>query len=142
MASTTDQAEATPTVSIDYAFLRYSGEPGEADNANEGDDDVEPGSHRMLIIAAKDSRTGLVAATALKAKGQNDHAVKWLCGLLRRLGYKRVFLQSDGEPAIVALKHAATVQMDGVEVVCQESPPGDHQANGAAEVTVREVKRQ
>ncbi|CAK0867442.1 unnamed protein product, partial [Prorocentrum cordatum] len=48
---------------------------------------------------------------------------------------------SDSEHSLVALKQAVSDSMPGVEMVMQESPVGDHQANGEAENAVKEVKR-
>ena len=50
--------------------------------------------------------------------------------------------KSDGEPARKALKDAAAKALEGVESMSQESPVGDHQANGAIESTVRTLKAQ
>lgn len=50
--------------------------------------------------------------------------------------------KSDNEPALLAIKASATARMPEVEVVDKSSPVGDHQANGAIEVAVRELKRQ
>ena len=50
--------------------------------------------------------------------------------------------KSDGEPAMKALKDAAAKALEGVESIAQESPVGDHQANGDIESTVRTLKGQ
>ena len=50
--------------------------------------------------------------------------------------------KSDGEPAMKALKDAAAKAQEGVESISQESPVGDHQANGDIESTVRTLKAQ
>ena len=55
----------------------------------------------------------------------------------------RMFInKSDGEPAMKALKDAAAKALEGVESISQESPVGDHQANGDIESTVRTLKAQ
>ena len=41
-----------------------------------------------------------------------------------------------------ALKEAAAKAIEGVESISQESPVGDHQANGDIESTVRTLKGQ
>eukprot|EP00971_Amphidinium_carterae_P257039 5102899-Amphidinium_carterae.1 len=96
----------------------------------------------MLIIVAKDSKTGTLASTSLPAKGIGDYATKWLVGLIKRLGYRRLILQSDGEHSIKALKDSCLPLLKGIEIIMREPPPGEHQSNGEAEVAVREVKRQ
>ena len=50
--------------------------------------------------------------------------------------------KSDGEPAMKASKGAAAKALEGVESISQESPLGDHQANGDIESTVRTLKAQ
>ena len=50
--------------------------------------------------------------------------------------------KSDGEPAMKALKEAAAKAIEGVESMSQESPVGDHQANGDIKSTVRTLKGQ
>eukprot|EP00971_Amphidinium_carterae_P138725 2749239-Amphidinium_carterae.1 len=93
----------------------------------------------MLVV--RDRHTGYLAATAVERKGPTDHAVKWLHGILRHLGYRRLHLQSDSEASNCALKAAVTVASLGVEIIPRESPPGEHASNGEVEVAVREVKR-
>ena len=48
--------------------------------------------------------------------------------------------ESEGEPAMKALKDAAAKAPEGVESISQESLVGDHQANGDIESTVRTLK--
>ena len=50
-------------------------------------------------------------------------------------------LKSDGEPAIVALKNAAKY-LSQDEVIVEEAPSHDHQANGVIERMVRDVRDQ
>ena len=51
-------------------------------------------------------------------------------------------MRSDNERALLAFLRAAAASLEGVEVIEQASPEGDHAANGLAEVGVREVKAQ
>ena len=71
-----------------------------------------------------------------------EHATSWMVSSLRRLGYPRTILQSDGEPSIVALKTATLLASPFVELFLRESPVGEHVTNGVAESAMREVKRQ
>ena len=50
-------------------------------------------------------------------------------------------LKSDNEPAVLALKESVRKETD-VELIMQESPVGDHQANGLAENAVKNVQGQ
>ena len=54
---------------------------------------------------------------------------------------KKVVMKSDNEPAIMLLKDLVRKETD-VEIVMEESPVGDHQANGAAENAVKNVQGQ
>ena len=81
-------------------------------------------------------------STTVPAKGVDRFAVQFVMGCLNDVGYCRVILKSDDESAIVALKQKVKEQAVGIEITLQESPTGDHAANGRAEVSVREQKRQ
>ena len=140
-----DAEDADPVVSLDYAYLRYRGErEDDKDDEEEDEEDVDVSGlpRKMLILVAKDRRTGMLAATAVRRKGADDHAAKWLSSFVRHLGYRRLHLQSDSEAAIIALKAASALMLPEVEVLMRESPPGEHASNGEAEVAVREIKRQ
>ncbi len=50
-------------------------------------------------------------------------------------------MKSESEPATLALKEAATRDAS-VEIVMEEAPVGDHQANGAAENAVKNAQGQ
>eukprot|EP00959_Pyramimonas_sp_CCMP1952_P322302 6744100-Pyramimonas_sp.AAC.1 len=58
------------------------------------------------------------------------------------LGWRGLVFQSDGGPAIAALKTAVAVATPTAELLPRESPAGELQSNGGIEVTVREVKKQ
>ena len=72
----------------------------------------------------------------------NAHAVAFFTGWQRGLGWKRLLLRSDNERALLAFLRAAAAGLEGVDVIGQASPEGDHAANGLAEVGAREVKAQ
>ena len=55
-------------------------------------------------IAAKDNVTGCSARSTVENKGRNTYAKAYLVGWIRGLGYKRVVIRSDNEPAILDLK--------------------------------------
>ena len=93
-------------------------------------------------LVGKDRQTGYLFATAVPEKGPTPCAIRFFAGVLGHLGYRRLILKSDNEPAIVALKAATGQSVAGLDFIMQESPEYDHSANGEAEVAVREVKRQ
>ena len=51
-------------------------------------------------------------------------------------------MRSDTERSLLSLIERVTCNLTGVELVMMTSPEGDHQANGLAEVGVREIKPQ
>ena len=120
-----------PVVALDYAFLSKDGAA------------VEEGSGQDLLtmLVVKEDRYKSYAATVVQRKGVVDNVVSFVVGFIRALGYRRMTLQSDNEPAILGLKKEIRKQLD-VEIVERESPPHDHQGNGFIEVGVREIKRQ
>ena len=58
---------------------------------------------------------------------------------LNSLGYRRVLVRTDGEPAILNLWKKVKEQWWG-EVVKVESATGDHNSNGDAEQAVQKVE--
>jgi len=116
--------DALPVISMDYGFM------------GQDDDDVTP----MLVV--KDKKSKSPWGGAIPSKGNDDYARQLLVQVVRETGYRRVVLKSDNEPAIVVLKQAARAELTDVECLMEESPVGDHQANGDIEVAVRELKRQ
>ena len=96
----------------------------------------------MTILVCKCKRTGCLAVTQVPENGTNVCALAFFTRWLRGLGWKRLLLRSDNEWAMFAFLRAAASSLEGVEVIEQASPEGDHAANGLAEVGVREVKAQ
>ena len=94
------------------------------------------------MLALKFSRSGRMAATTLEQKGLTQYGVKIFAGFIQQTGVPMFINKSDQEPAIKALKDAAAKALGGVESNSQESPVGDHQANGDIESTVRSLKSQ
>ena len=64
----------------------------------------------------------------------NVYALAFFTGWLRGLGWKRLLLRSDNQRALLAFLRAAAASLEGVEVIAQASPEGDHAGNGLAEV--------
>ena len=61
----------------------------------ENDDDHEDDEavhNKLLILVAKDVKT----VTCLQEKSVSENSTSWLVSLLRRLGYRRAILQTDG----------------------------------------------
>jgi len=108
------------------------------DYAYMGQDDEKT----MPILVAKDGKSKTTWATSLDKKGENTFAEENICTWIRDTGYARIEFKSDEEAALLKVKKAVMerLKQEGVEVTPKESPVGDHQANGLAEVAVRELK--
>ncbi len=83
----------------------------------------------MPIIVMKDSRAKMIVSKVATSKGVVDYAVAVAKKTMEQLGHKKAILKSDNEPAILVLKEAARREFD-VEIVPEEAPVGDLQANG------------
>ena len=91
-----------------------------------------PEGSQVTILVCKCKRTGCLAATQVLEKGMNVYALAFFTGWLRGLGWKRLLLRPDNERALLAFLRAAAASLEGVEVIEQASPEGDHAANGLA----------
>ena len=116
----------------DYGYMNGTeGELAEATGA------ADP--ENLPILVMRDRKTKTLAASYVPAKGQDPYAVKFMGGVFKRLGYRKIVNKSDGERALVALK-AKAAEFAGIDAVPRESPVGDSKANGVAESAVKEVK--
>ena len=66
-----------------------------------------------------------------------DKVTRWIDAL----GYRKVVLKTDGEPALVAVQEAVAMARTH-ETMCKNPRGNDPQANGVAERAVGEVKAQ
>ena len=75
---------------------------------------------------------------------KDTYVVAAFASWIWELGHVRLIIQSDGEPAILALVAAVRdkVIADGKaeQITCQTSPKGSHESNGTAERTVQQVR--
>ena len=115
-----------PEIGIDYGFFGRDRE------------DVLP----ILCVKCRNSSTGCMGATVVDRKGASDYASSFLTAFIMSLGFKRILVRSDNERSLLSLIERVTCNLTGVELVLTTSPEGDHQANGLAEVGVREIKAQ
>ena len=124
--------DTDPIIYMDYGFINKDGKYVV---------DEREGEHTVPIIILKDSKWKCYGATTVQQKGPDEEAVKYCVEYCKALGHRRVMIQTDGEPAIRALK-SAIIKATENEITVRESPPYDHKANGVAEEAVKEVKRQ
>ena len=114
-------------IGIDYGFFGRDRE------------DVLP----ILRVKCRNISTGCVGATVVDRKGASDYASSFLTAFINKsLGFNRILVRSDNGQSPLSLIERVTRNLTGVELVLMTSPEGDHQANGLAEVGVREIKAQ
>ena len=123
------EEDRVSTVSIDYAFM-HSGLETE-----EYEEDLTP------IIVMVDRNTKKIFANVVPNKGVNPYAVKTVVQNLETLGYKKLNLKCDQEPAIIALRNAVKAEST-IDIVPEEVPVGESQANGEVEQAINRVKAQ
>ena len=99
---------------------------------------------KVLVVALRtaDDRQACVFGHVVPQKGVDEakFAVDCLVGDILWSGYTRIMLKSDNEPAILKLliESLRELRINGLEQVLSENPPEyDPQANGAAESAVK-----
>jgi len=121
-----------PLVGVDFGYL------GVSDESTAGVNNLIP------ILVARDADTKMVLSAPLPSKHCDESSCRVLADFITVLGWPRVTLRSDQEPALVAMAAGAKkILMDrSVTVVLEESPAGASQSNGMAEQTVGAVAAQ
>ena len=116
---------AVPEIGIDYAFMKEKG--------NE---------ETLTIVVMKDRDTKTISSDVVELKGRGiDGTVDRIIENIQRLGYKKVILKSDQEPALVNLINGVIEARDD-STIPECSPVGESQSNGVVERAVRSVKDQ
>ena len=91
------------------------------------------------ILVIKDTMSKSLFAHACPRKGADDAVVTRVIADLDSLGYNKVLVRTDGEPAILDLWSAVKAKWTG-EIVKVESAVGDHDSNGEAEQAVQKIE--
>ena len=125
-----------PILHFDYCYLCQKGNsPSEKENAERA------GSSPVLVMW--DARSKGLFGFLLPAKGvdfiTSDLAIHQIATAISELGYTRAAFRSDGERSILAFLRAVAVKWGG-EMIPQNSPSGDPQSNGTAEMAVGLLK--
>lgn len=133
-------ARGIPTISFDYVFMGDKGEISSEEQA-----DTEEGSIKVLVI--RDSLSKALFAVAVPRKGVDEKgfSLAAVVDAVKRLGYVKVMLKTDNEPAILKLLSEAVRELriqDVTQAMTGNSPEYDPQANGNAEVGVKAWKGQ
>ena len=117
-----ERQQRVPMIAMDYAFL-----------GNEDDGTVP-------ILTMKDDRSGATMATAVRHKGTGDGwALEYALKFIKFLGYKRIILKSDQEPAMMDFKTTIQKMFEG-EAMIEDSQVKDKATNGFIENSIREVE--
>lgn len=82
-----DKHRHIPVISMDYMYLNEK-----SDEAN------------CPILVIHDSHSEGVWAVFSKRKGDNSYVIKRVIGIIKRLGYSKIVLKSDQEPALRQLE--------------------------------------
>ena len=133
------EAWMMPVISFDYCFVSDRGEVTNEEGF------VAAGESAAKVLVIRDSKSKCVFAHVVPSKGADEKgfAVDALVDDVKWLGYSKMTLKSDNEPAIVKLLSEALreLRIQGLEQTLEEhSPEYDPQANGSAEVGVRLLK--
>ena len=67
----------------------------------------EKDSETATVLVIQDSVSSYMGAAQVTAKGPSSYTIAFVSSFIDEVGYPRVTLQSDGEPAIVALARSA-----------------------------------
>ena len=113
-------------IQMDYFFL-----------ATEKEEEVEDESRLVTILCLTDTLTGWPLALQLPNKSreasQSKYVLRNIDLYFKTLGYDKIILQQDGEPAIRALGNSIQRYVGASKVSVRESPPKQHQSQGAVE---------
>ena len=103
-------------------------------------EDPEDKKDSQWCLVARDKWSKALWATLVSCKGNGDtDAARKFLIFLESLGYTRIEVKSDGEPALVdVLKKVKALRTQ--ETLLKHPPTYDPQSNGAAERAVQEFK--
>ena len=106
-------------------------------------EDANDKTDKQYCLVARDRWSKAIYATVVEAKGNSDvHCAKGLKAFIESIGYSRLELKTDGEPALVDVARKTKEISEAKEIILKNSPAYDPKANGVAERAVREFKEQ
>ena len=116
----TDREHSVPHVHVDYGFF------GNADD-----------DEKVILQVARDEESRALFVHAVPRKGMtHEHGARELCKDIKKIGYKKIAIKGDNEPAIVSLQEEIRNSRDE-ETLLENSPVGQSQSNGVAERAVQ-----
>ena len=135
---TADDKRLVPVISFDYLFVLKSGKLVERSEVHEQEVQV-----KILVVKDKKSRAVFAHLVQQKGADADGYAVECLRRDIQWLGYARLVLRSDNEPAIVNLlkESLKELRVSNIEQ-CQEehSVAYDSKDNGAVENACKQVQ--
>ena len=114
-----------PVISADYMYME----------SKESEDKGMP------ILVVKDRDSGWISARVVPKKGKHVYAIKEMSKLIDWMGYRRIIIKTDQEPAIMDLKECVKNERPE-EIMFEESPAYDSRANGEVERAIQTVQGQ
>ena len=120
-------------------------------------DDKSARIDSLPILVGIDRRTKWIFAHMVPAEGLDAHAIKMMQREIRLSGYSRMVSKSDQDPSILALFEAAKRErgeavdptgktmkkgQEELQIIAEESPVGEHPANGEVENTIKSTQSQ
>ena len=135
-----------PCIAMDYAETGDLREKSE-DDAKSKEEDLlenkdEADVYKRKLLVGRDKWSSHTFVHLVKCKGTEDpHVVKKVRDSIEELGYRKILLKTDGEPALVQVQEAV-IKSRMQEAIPENPPAHDPQSNGVAEAAVREVKAQ
>jgi hypothetical protein len=128
-----DNKKHIPVISVDYMYMN---------------DNIEDKNNPILVV--HDGESEGVWAIFARKKGESSYVKHRLANIIRRLGYAKVIIKSDQEPAIKNMENQVIESLleddfkeqCGCQVTVQHSPVGESAANGAIENTIQRVQGQ
>ena len=136
-SSQKDEYMGIPKLASDYFYIGQRRPIGRQERQEAEEEAEKDGQTPVIVI--KDTRSKAIFAHACPCKGVHGAVVGRIIEDLNSLGYKRVLVRTDGEPAILNLWKKVKEQWWG-EVVKVERATGDHNSNGDAEQAVQKVE--
>ena len=132
-------------IGFDYMFLTGKDTYTRGEWAECDERDLDP-MEVLKVLVVRDMRSKSIFGHAVKCKGSDEsgYAVRCLVEDVKWLGYSRIILKSDNEPAIVKLlaDTLKSLRIDGVveQALEEHPPPYDPQSNGGIETGVKLIK--
>ena len=142
-STSSKESHSIPVIGFDYMFLTSKDVLTKAEWMKLDASERDPYALKVLVV--RDTKSKCLFAHGVPQKGVDEgrFAVSALVDDIKWMGYSKLLLKSDNEPAIVALLREAlkALRVEGVEQVSAENPPPyDPQSNGGTEIGVKLVK--